>query len=237
MTSTARRSPTSSARLDASELLVQDGTPAPAGGARRLRRSPRCRAAVFDLARAQERLRRVDRCRLARRSGRRRRPDRGPRRGCGARVLRASAHRDQPGPAAPRRCGRPRAAMRLDAHTRTNLELFTRLGGSGASLLQLLDATRTPMGVRLLRARLNEPLIDVDADHPTARLHRHDARATATSGAGFARPSAACATWSVCSHDACSGSRRRATSAPSATRSPRSTATGAVGWRASPAPT
>ena len=53
--------------------------------------------------------------------------------------------------------------MRLDAHTRTNLELFTRLGGSGASLLHLLDATRTPMGVRLLRARLHEPLVDVDA--------------------------------------------------------------------------
>ena len=52
--------------------------------------------------------------------------------------------------------------MRLDAHTRMNLELFTRLGGSGTSLLQLLDATRTPMGVRLLRARLHEPLIDVD---------------------------------------------------------------------------
>ncbi len=52
-------------------------------------------------------------------------------------------------------------AMRLDAHTRANLELFTRLGERGASLLQLLDATRTPMGVRLLRARLQDPLVDV----------------------------------------------------------------------------
>ena len=49
-------------------------------------------------------------------------------------------------------------AMRLDAHTRANLELFRRLGERGSSLLQLLDATRTPMGVRLLRARLQDPL-------------------------------------------------------------------------------
>ena len=52
--------------------------------------------------------------------------------------------------------------MRVDAHTRANLELFTRLGERGTSLLQLLDATRTPMGVRLLRARLQEPLTDVE---------------------------------------------------------------------------
>ena len=51
--------------------------------------------------------------------------------------------------------------MRLDAHTRANLELFTRLGERGASLLQVLDATRTPMGVRLLRARLQDPLTDI----------------------------------------------------------------------------
>ncbi len=40
----------------------------------------------------------------------------------------------------------PGGAMRLDAHTRANLELFARLGERGASLLQLLDATRTPHG-------------------------------------------------------------------------------------------
>jgi DNA mismatch repair protein MutS len=57
----------------------------------------------------------------------------------------------------------PDGAMRLDAHTRANLELFTRLGERGTSLLQLLDSTRTPMGTRLLRARLQEPLTDVDA--------------------------------------------------------------------------
>lgn len=53
--------------------------------------------------------------------------------------------------------------MRLDTHTRANLEMFTRLGGAGASLIQVLDATRTPMGLRLLRARLHEPLVDVAA--------------------------------------------------------------------------
>jgi DNA mismatch repair protein MutS len=50
--------------------------------------------------------------------------------------------------------------MRLDAPTRRNLELLAPLGGSGPGLVQLLDHTRTPMGARLLRTRLQEPLID-----------------------------------------------------------------------------
>ena len=71
--------------------------------------------------------------------------------------------------------------MRLDAHTRANLELFARLGERGGSLLQLLDATRTPMGVRLLRARLQEPLTDVKRitrrlDSVEALLTDRDAR-------------------------------------------------------------
>ena len=43
--------------------------------------------------------------------------------------------------------------MTLDAHTRRNLELFEsgRGGGVKGSLLWVLDATRTPMGGRLLR--------------------------------------------------------------------------------------
>ena len=49
--------------------------------------------------------------------------------------------------------------MRLDAPTRRNLELLAPLGGTGPGLVQLLDHTRTPMGARLLRARLQEPLI------------------------------------------------------------------------------
>jgi DNA mismatch repair protein MutS len=62
------------------------------------------------------------------------------------------------------------ATMRLDAQTRRNLELIAPLGGSGTSLAALLDRTRTPMGARLLRARLLEPLTE-----PLLILARHDA--------------------------------------------------------------
>jgi DNA mismatch repair protein MutS len=53
--------------------------------------------------------------------------------------------------------------MTLDAHTRRNLELFEsgRSGGVKGSLLWVLDATRTPMGGRLLRKWLGEPLLDL----------------------------------------------------------------------------
>ena len=49
--------------------------------------------------------------------------------------------------------------MCLDPPTRRNLELLEPLG-SGTSLAQLLDRTRTPMGARLLRRRLQEPLTE-----------------------------------------------------------------------------
>ena len=52
--------------------------------------------------------------------------------------------------------------MRLDPPTRRTLELVQPLGG-GASLAQLLDGTRTPMGARLLRRRLQEPLTEPEA--------------------------------------------------------------------------
>ncbi|HSP65786.1 MAG TPA: hypothetical protein VLO10_06315, partial [Candidatus Deferrimicrobium sp.] len=61
------------------------------------------------------------------------------------------------------------AGMRLDTQTRRNLELVAPLGG-GVSLAGLLDRTRTPMGGRLLRARLLEPLTE-----PLLILARHDA--------------------------------------------------------------
>jgi DNA mismatch repair protein MutS len=64
--------------------------------------------------------------------------------------------------------------MRLDAQTRRNLELVAPLGG-GVSLAALLDRTRTPMGGRLLRARLVEPLIE-----PLLILARQDAVAELT---------------------------------------------------------
>ncbi len=53
--------------------------------------------------------------------------------------------------------------MTLDAHTRRNLELFEsgRAGGMKGSLLWVLDATRTPMGGRMLRKWLGEPLLDL----------------------------------------------------------------------------
>src|SRR5262249_23870950 len=66
--------------------------------------------------------------------------------------------------------------MSLDAHTRRNLELFEsgRGGEVRGSLLGVLDVTRTPMGGRLLRRWLAEPLLDL------ARLRqRHDSVAAA----------------------------------------------------------
>jgi len=60
------------------------------------------------------------------------------------------------------RVRRPGSAMRLDATTRRNLELLSPLG-DGPSLHSLLDRTRTPMGSRMLRAWLQEPLTDATA--------------------------------------------------------------------------
>ena len=53
--------------------------------------------------------------------------------------------------------------MTLDHQTRRNLELFQedRPLGSGPSLYSTLDLTRTPMGGRLLRRWLGQPLLDV----------------------------------------------------------------------------
>jgi DNA mismatch repair protein MutS len=52
--------------------------------------------------------------------------------------------------------------MVLDPHTRRNLELFHsgRSGGEQGSLLWVLDQTQTPMGGRLLRRWLSQPLLD-----------------------------------------------------------------------------
>ncbi|MDO8613134.1 MAG: DNA mismatch repair protein MutS, partial [Dehalococcoidia bacterium] len=53
--------------------------------------------------------------------------------------------------------------MGLDAVTRRNLELFVSLRADtpGASLLAVIDQTRTAMGARLLRRWLGQPLLDV----------------------------------------------------------------------------
>ena len=55
--------------------------------------------------------------------------------------------------------------MTLDESTRRNLELTETIRGGGAkgSLLDVLDKTLTPMGGRLLRRWLNQPLLDVEA--------------------------------------------------------------------------
>ena len=55
--------------------------------------------------------------------------------------------------------------MTLDESTRRNLELTTtmRSGDTKGSLLDVLDQTLTPMGGRLLRRWLSQPLLSVDA--------------------------------------------------------------------------
>ena len=54
--------------------------------------------------------------------------------------------------------------MTLDDATRRNLELTETMRGGDAqgSLLSVLDKTRTPMGSRLLRRWINQPLLDVE---------------------------------------------------------------------------
>jgi DNA mismatch repair protein MutS len=53
--------------------------------------------------------------------------------------------------------------MALDEQTQRNLEIFrgARSGSVEGSLLSVIDATRTPMGSRLLRRWLGQPLLDV----------------------------------------------------------------------------
>ncbi|MBI4299014.1 MAG: DNA mismatch repair protein MutS, partial [Chloroflexi bacterium] len=55
--------------------------------------------------------------------------------------------------------------MTLDPQTRRNLELFQggRWGTASLSLLSVLDATKTPMGGRLLRRWLGRPLLELEA--------------------------------------------------------------------------
>jgi DNA mismatch repair protein MutS len=55
--------------------------------------------------------------------------------------------------------------MTLDAQTLRNLEVFegARDRGRAGSLVEAIDLTRTPMGGRLLRQRLSEPLLEPEA--------------------------------------------------------------------------
>ncbi len=74
------------------------------------------------------------------------------------------------------------AFMALDPQTRRNLELFEggRWGAKGQSLLSVLDQTQTPMGARLLRRWVGQPLLDLDALErrldAVAWLHASDVR-------------------------------------------------------------
>jgi DNA mismatch repair protein MutS len=148
------------ARLEPSELLVEDATPIPAGLTALAPVTPLA-AAVFDTTRAEERLRRATGALSLDGLGVAAVPS--ALRSAGAVLAYCErAHIVISQELLRIAIRTPDGAMRLDAHTRANLELFTRLGERGTSLLQLLDATRTPMGSRLLRARLQEPLTEVD---------------------------------------------------------------------------
>jgi DNA mismatch repair protein MutS len=54
--------------------------------------------------------------------------------------------------------------MTIDHQTRRNLELFSssRWGTVSNSLLSIIDATKTPMGGRLLKKWLGQPLVDIN---------------------------------------------------------------------------
>lgn len=61
---------------------------------------------------------------------------------------------------------RPGGFMALDANTRRNLELFQALRSEaegGRTLYSVLNHTKCPMGARLLRRWLGQPLLDVEA--------------------------------------------------------------------------
>jgi DNA mismatch repair protein MutS len=147
------------ARLDPSELLVPDGSALPAPLAALAQVTPLA-SSLFDTTRAEERLRRASGAVSLDGLGVTAVPS--ALRAAGAVLAYCERAHIVISQDLLRIAIRPTdGAMRLDAHTRANLELFTRLGERGASLLQLLDATRTPMGVRLLRARLQDPLVDV----------------------------------------------------------------------------
>jgi DNA mismatch repair protein MutS len=153
-------------RLAAAELLLPEGCEAPASlvpGAVRTALPP----PLFDPARADERIREATGTASLRGLG----VEDLPAACAAAGAALAYCERSRIAVAPGWLRVRPRAlgvVMRLDPPTRRNLELLGPLGGSGPGLLQLVDRTRTAMGARLLRSRLQEPLLEVGAI--TARL-------------------------------------------------------------------
>jgi len=145
-------------RLGAAELLLAEGVDAPpqlAPGAARTALP----AGFFDSSRGAERLREVTGTASLRGLGV---EHLGVAQGAAGALLgycERSRLRLEPGFLRVRE-RRTAEVMRLDAPTRRNLELLAPLGGTGPGLVHLLDRTRTPMGARLLRTRLQEPLVD-----------------------------------------------------------------------------
>ena len=74
--------------------------------------------------------------------------------------------------------------MMLDEATRRNLELTETMRGGDlkGSLLGVLDETLTPMGSRLLRRWLNQPLLDVAAINRRLDAVQHFSRTRAAPG-------------------------------------------------------
>jgi DNA mismatch repair protein MutS len=148
-------------RLGAAELLLAEGVEAPPALAPRAARTA-LPATAFDAQRGSERLREATGTASLRGHGV---EGLGAALGAAGAILaycERSRVRLEPGFLRVReRCSGE--VMRLDAPTRRNLELLAPLGGTGPGLVQLLDRTRTPMGARLLRSRLQEPLVDPEA--------------------------------------------------------------------------
>ncbi|HEX3605505.1 MAG TPA: DNA mismatch repair protein MutS [Candidatus Dormibacteraeota bacterium] len=147
-------------RLAAAELLLPEGLEPPAALAPRAARST-LPGSLFDPVRGAERLREATGTASLRGLGVE---------GQGAAIAAAGAvlaycERSRVATGGGWLRVRPRAlgsVMRLDPPARRNLELLGPLGGGGPGLLQLVDRTRTAMGARLLRARLQEPLLEVE---------------------------------------------------------------------------
>lgn len=149
------------ARYEAPELVVPTGEAVPLGGAARAERE----AWEFDPELAREDLTRA--FRLGSLDGLGIEPDDGAALGAAGALLRY-ARELKPGGLP--HVGRPRVLRRgdvlaLDEMTRRNLELVESLRGTapGATLLEVLDRTVTPMGARLLRRWLLAPLVTPDA--------------------------------------------------------------------------
>ncbi len=145
-------------RLDVAEILVPDGTDVPESLARR---APRryLAASLFDAGRAAER--------IANLTGTRSLEGLGLTAGdavtgaVGAVLAHCERARVILTPETLRIRSRAQSTvMRLDPQTRRNLELVQPMSDAGTPLVSLLDRTRTPMGARLLRQRLQEPLTE-----------------------------------------------------------------------------